>query len=51
MENSGVCCNVSQCCHYKQDDKCQLAKIHITNEKTSADAIATPHFCKNYEQK
>lgn len=51
MENSGVYCNVTECTHNVSSSKCDLAKIEITHEKTSADAVATPHFCKSYEKK
>ncbi len=51
MENIGVNCNVSECMHYCCNDKCSLAKIQITHEKSSGDVVATPHFCKSYQCK
>lgn len=51
MENCGVMCNVCECMHHVSGDKCQLDKIEVTNEKTSAESIAIPHFCKSYEKK
>ncbi|MFI3238467.1 MAG: DUF1540 domain-containing protein [Lachnospiraceae bacterium] len=51
MENSGVCCSVCECKHYTGNDKCCLDKIQVTHEKTGADAVATPHFCKSYQCK
>lgn len=51
MENYGVACNVTECMHNVSSCKCDLSKIEVTHEKTAADAVATPHFCKSYEQK
>lgn len=51
MENIGVACNVSECMHNVACNKCNLTKIEVTNEKTGANAVATPHFCKSYQQK
>lgn len=51
MDNSGVACNVCECKHNEESCKCNLSKIQITHEKTGADAIATPHFCKSFEKK
>ena len=51
MTNNGVCCNVNECMYHKEDDKCTLDKIQVSHEKTSADSIAIPHFCKSYEKK
>lgn len=51
MENSGVSCNVTECTHNVSSCKCDLSKIEVTHEKTGADAVATPHFCKSYEKK
>ena len=51
MENSGVVCNVNECIHHEQQDKCKLQTIEVTHQKTSADAISIPHFCKSYQEK
>lgn len=51
MENTGVSCNVNECVHNISTEKCDLVKIEVTHEKTSADAVATPHFCKSYQKK
>lgn len=49
--NCGVCCNVHECMHHAGKDKCELGTIEVTNEKTGADSVAVPHFCKSYEKK
>lgn len=51
MENTGVCCNVCECAHHCGSDQCDLTKIEVTNETTSQNAVAVPHFCKSYTQK
>lgn len=51
MTNSGVSCNVNECMYHAKENKCSLDKIQVSHEKTSADAIAIPHFCKSYEKK
>lgn len=51
MENTGVNCNVRECMHNISGVKCDLTKIEVTNEKTGPNAIATPHFCKSFEDK
>ncbi len=51
MENSGVLCNVSECMHHCCGSKCNLEKIEVTNERTSADSMSDPHFCKSYEKR
>ncbi len=51
MTNSGVLCNVNECMYHKEDNKCSLDKIQVSHEKTSADSISIPHFCKSYEKK
>ncbi len=51
MENCGVCCNVHECMYHAGNDKCSLDKIHVTHEKTGADSVSVPHFCKSYEKK
>lgn len=51
MDNEGVKCNVCECAHNLEHEKCDLAKIEVTHEKTAADAVNTPHFCKSYEKK
>ncbi len=51
MENNGVCCNVCECMYHAEGNKCRLDKIEVSHEKTGADSIAIPHFCKSYEKK
>jgi hypothetical protein len=51
MENTGVACSVCECAHYMKDNKCNLSKIEVTNEKTGADSVSVPHFCKSYRKK
>ena len=51
MHNEGVKCSVSECQYHVDCDKCSLDKIEVSHEKTSADAIAIPHFCKSYSKK
>lgn len=49
MANQGVTCNVCECEHNDTTiNKCNLACIEVTHEKTGADAVAVPHFCKSY---
>lgn len=51
MENRGVYCNVNECMYHAGENKCSLDKIEVSHEKTSADSISIPHFCKSYEKK
>ncbi len=51
MNNEGVKCNVTECEYHVDCCGCRLEKIEVTHEKTSADAIAVPHFCKSYQKK
>ncbi len=51
MTNNGVKCNVCECMYHKEENKCSLDTIQVSHEKTSADSIAIPHFCKSYEKK
>lgn len=51
MDNTGVSCNVCECVHNVEANKCDLAKIEVTHEKTTAEAVAVPHFCKSYQKK
>lgn len=51
MANQGVNCNVCECMHNEMGNKCKLLCIEVTHEKTGADAVATPHFCKSYTMK
>ncbi|MGN0447313.1 MAG: DUF1540 domain-containing protein [Acutalibacteraceae bacterium] len=51
MHNEGVMCTVCECEHYADCNKCKLQKIEVTHEKTSADSMAIPHFCKSYRKK
>lgn len=51
MENTGVKCSVNECEYHQGCDKCTLAKIEVTHEKTGSDSMAIPHFCKSYRKK
>lgn len=51
MENQGVKCCVNKCRYNCCDNKCTLEKIEITDMKTGANCVETPHFCKSYEEK
>ena len=51
MHNEGVKCTVSECEYHVDCDKCKLQKIEVTHEKTGADSISVPHFCKSYQKK
>lgn len=51
MKNQGVKCNVCECVHNEENYICNLTTIEVTHEKTGADAVATPHFCKSYTKK
>lgn len=51
MENAGVKCDVCECVHYCDCCRCGLSSIEVTHQKTSTDAVATPHFCKSFEKK
>ncbi|MFI3141352.1 MAG: DUF1540 domain-containing protein [Clostridia bacterium] len=50
MNNKGVKCNVCECEYNVNNCGCCLDTVEITHEKTGADAIATPHFCKSYKK-
>lgn len=51
MHNEGVKCSVNECEYHVECDKCSLKKIEVSHEKTGADSIATPHFCKSYQKR
>ncbi len=51
MENIGVKCDVCECLHNEGCNRCTLSTIEVTHEQTSANAVATPHFCKSFTQK
>lgn len=51
MNNQGVMCDVCECCHNVEGEKCDLQKIEVTHETSAANAVASPHFCKSFEQK
>ncbi|MFI3206227.1 MAG: DUF1540 domain-containing protein [Clostridia bacterium] len=51
MENTGVVCNVCECMHNVECNKCNLPQIQITCEQTGATSMSNPHFCKNYCKK
>ena len=51
MHNEGVTCSVNECEYHVECNKCRLEKIEVTHEKTSADSMAVPHFCKSYKKK
>lgn len=51
MNDCKVKCDVSECTHNDCEMTCCLDAIEITHEKTGADVIATPHFCKSFCKK
>ncbi len=51
MKNAGVKCNVCECMYNGGCNDCTLQTIEITHEKTGANAMGHPHFCKSYQQK
>lgn len=52
MENQGVVCDVCACAYHKEDDKCSLPRIQVTeNCAPSSKEMETPHFCKSFEKK
>lgn len=51
MENNGVSCNVNECMYHAEGNKCRLDRIEVSHDKTSAEVISIPHFCKSYEKK
>ncbi len=51
MANEGVKCTVTECQWHEGCDKCNLERIEVTHEKTSADSMAVPHFCKSYQKR
>ncbi|MBO5926563.1 MAG: DUF1540 domain-containing protein [Clostridia bacterium] len=52
MENCNCKCNVKctvcECTHNDMCNNCTLNAIEISHEKTGADAISTPHYCKSF---
>ena len=51
MENVGVKCDVCECVHNMASCKCNLRTIEVTNQKTGANSVDVPHFCKSYQSK
>ncbi len=51
MNNTGVTCDVCECCHNIDHCKCNLSTIQVTNQYTGVDMVETPHFCKNFEKR
>ncbi len=51
MNNTGVICDVCECCHNVDNCKCNLSSIKVTHQYAGADMVETPHFCKNFEAK
>lgn len=52
MENQGVVCDVCACVYHKEENKCGLPRIHVTEEcAQDTQAVETPHFCKSFEEK
>ena len=52
MENQGVICDVAQCVHNVNCEKCDLACIQVTEHAAAGEQkVDTPHFCKNYQCK
>lgn len=48
LNNCKVKCTVCECTHNDCQENCMLNSIEITHEKTGADAIMTPHYCKSF---
>lgn len=46
--NCRVKCTVCECAHNDMCQHCNLNSIEISGEKTTTDAIATPHYCKSF---
>lgn len=46
-----VKCTVCDCVHNDTCENCNLNCIEITDEKTSANSMQTPHFCKSFCQR
>lgn len=46
--NCRVKCTVCECTHNDMCQHCNLNSIEISGEKTTTDAIATPHYCKSF---
>ncbi len=51
MENQGVCCDVMECTHNINCEKCSLATIEISCQKTGNEGANFPHYCKSYCKK
>ena len=49
--NCKVKCTVCECTHNDCQENCMLSSIEISHEKTGADAISTPHYCKSFCKK
>lgn len=50
MENLGVTCDVSACCHNMSGCKCNLSEIKVTGNCGCGQAeMPNPHFCCSYE--
>ena len=51
MENKGVKCDVKECLHNYEANKCRLDTIEVTHMCTGDDCVSVPHFCKSYESR
>ncbi len=51
MDNKGVCCDVVECAYNSNCEKCTLDTVEITNQKTNANAMNVPHYCKSFKKK
>ena len=50
MENLGVTCDVSACCHNMSGCKCNLSEIKVTGNCGCGQAeMPNPPFCCSYE--
>ena len=51
MENTGVKCDVCECVHNTECNKCSLPEIEVTHKTNGQAAVSVPPFCKSYERK
>ena len=51
MENTGVRCDVCECCHNVGSCKCDLPEITVTERCTcSSQQVDILHYCQSYEK-
>ncbi|MBE5743469.1 MAG: DUF1540 domain-containing protein [Clostridiales bacterium] len=53
MENRccNVKCNVCECVHNDNCNRCNLSTIEISHEQTGANVMDAPHYCKSFCQR